>query len=142
MELKPYQKKVVEDLSLFLDYVEKENDYAVAYTKYRQDKGFRVDGLDPKALPLYKNTIPNCPHVCMKVPTAGGKTFIACNALKPIFDKFPITKEKVVVRLVPSVTILDQTINNLSNPDHPYRQKIESLFNGRVEIFTKDKLLQ
>jgi len=142
MELKPYQKKVIEDLSLFLDYVEKENDYMSAYKKYREDQGIPVDAINPKALPPYKNTIPNCPHVCMKVPTAGGKTFIACNALKTIFDKFSPTKEKVVVWLVPSITILDQTIKNLSNPDHPYRQKIETHFNGRVEIFTKDKLLQ
>lgn len=142
MELKPYQKKVIEDLSLFLDYVEKENNYTVAYNKYREDRWFRVDPLDPKSIPSYKNTIPNCPHVCMKVPTAGGKTFIACNALKTIFDKFSPTKEKVVVWLVPSITILDQTIKNLSNPDHPYRQKIETHFNGRVEVFTKDKLLQ
>lgn len=142
MELKPYQKKVVEDLSQFLEYVEKDKDYTIAYKKYWQDKGFPVDSLDPKAIPPYKNTIPNCPHVCMKVPTAGWKTFTACNALKPIFDTFPITKEKVVVWLVPSITILDQTLKNLSNIDHPYRQKIETLFNGRVEVFTKDKLLQ
>jgi type III restriction enzyme len=37
---------------------------------------------------IQKNNVPRVPHVCIKVPTAGGKTFIACNAIKTIFDAF------------------------------------------------------
>jgi type III restriction enzyme len=61
--------------------------------------------------------------------------------LKTIFENYPKVQEKVVVWLVPSNTILNQTIKNLSNPDHPYNQKIRSLFNGRFEVFTKEQLL-
>ncbi|CAN5231856.1 DEAD/DEAH box helicase family protein [soil metagenome] len=82
------------------------------------------------------------PHICIKVPTAGGKTFIACNALKTIFDAFEPSKPKAVLWLVPSITILDQTIKNLKDPSHPYRQKINSHFGNRVEVFDKAALLQ
>ncbi len=142
MELKSYQSQVIADLREYLEYIERFDDYSEAYSKYRKDKWFKVDNLDPKALPSYQNIIPKCPHICAKVPTAWGKTFIACNALRTIFDAYPALREQVVVWLVPSRTILDQTIKNLSNPDHPYRQKIETHFNGRVEVLSKDDLLQ
>jgi type III restriction enzyme len=94
------------------------------------------------AIEPYKNNIPRVPHVCIKVPTAGGKTFIACNALKTIFDAFDYDKRKVVVWLVPSITILDQTIKNLKDTLHPYRQKINTHFGNKVEIYDKAALLQ
>lgn len=142
MELKSYQKQVIQDLRTYLEYIERFWDYGEAYNQYWKDKWIRVDDLDPKALPSYKNTIKQCPHVCTKVPTAWWKTFIACNALRTIFDFYPALKEQVVVWLVPSRTILDQTYENLKNPDHPYRQKIETHFNGRVEVLSKDDLIQ
>jgi type III restriction enzyme len=43
---------------------------------------------------------------------------------------------------VPSITILDQTIKNLKDTTHPYRQKINTHFAGKVEIFDKATLLQ
>ena len=49
----------------------------------------------------------------MKVPTAGGKTFIACN-VKPIFNYYH-GKPKVVAWFVPSDTILKQTLRFLND---------------------------
>ena len=94
------------------------------------------------AIEPYKNNVPRVPHICIKVPTAGGKTFIACNAIKTIFDAFAYDKPKAVVWLVPSITILDQTIKNLKDSNHPYRQKNNSHFGNKVEVFDKAALLQ
>lgn len=143
MELKPYQQKVINDLAEFISFVEKFQRLDLAYKEFWNSKGvFIRDAMHPEGLPAYKAVIPGVPHVAMKVPTAGGKTFIAANALRTIFDSLPPTKEKVVVWLVPSITILEQTVKNLSNPAHPYRQKIDTHFNGRVEVYEKDDLLQ
>ena len=49
---------------------------------------------------------------------------------------------KAVIWLVPWSNLLDQTVASLSNPDHPYRQKLNSLFNHRVEVYEKKDLLQ
>ncbi|MDD4730001.1 MAG: DEAD/DEAH box helicase family protein, partial [Dysgonamonadaceae bacterium] len=38
--------------------------------------------------------------------------------------------------------LLQQTVGALSNPEHPYRQKLNALFNHRVEIYQKEDLLQ
>lgn len=92
----------------------------------------------------YIEKIPNTPHVCVKVPTAGGKTFIAVNALRSIYDAAEYHGEKkprFTVWLVPSTAILEQTLKNLQNPEHPYRQKLNVLFNGRVNVYEKDDVL-
>jgi type III restriction enzyme len=75
------------------------------------------------------------------VPTAGGKTFIASNALKVIFDHLPAEQPKVVAWFVPSDSILKQTYKNLSNPEHPYRQRINTHFNNRVVVVDKETAL-
>ena len=62
--------------------------------------------------------------------------------MKTIFDAFAYDKPKAVVWLVPSITILDQTIKNLKDPSHPYRQKINAHFGNKVEVFDKATLLQ
>jgi len=143
MELKPYQQQVINDLSLFLEQVQETKDVKDAFynfwTKHPTAPLFPFAGT---AIEPYKNNVPRVPNICIKVPTAGGKTFIACNAIKTIFDAFAYDKPKAVVWLVPSITILDQTIKNLKDPSHPYRQKINSHFGNKVEIFDKATLLQ
>ncbi|HRP42071.1 MAG TPA: DEAD/DEAH box helicase family protein [Saprospiraceae bacterium] len=143
MELKPYQQQVINDLSLFLEYIQETKDVKDAFHNFWS--------LHPKtplhpfpgtAIEPYKNNVPRVPHICVKVPTAGGKTFIACNAIKTIFDAFDYDRPKAVVWLVPSITILEQTIKNLKDPSHPYRQKINSHFGNKVEVFDKETLLQ
>ena len=138
MELKNFQKQVISDLNRYCELLNSTNSVVKAYNDYWLEKGVRV-GFD--AIPTYKNIIENTPHVCFKVPTGGGKTFLACNSLKTIFGNLPSKKAKVVVWLVPSEAILTQTLKNLSNPAHPYRQKIESDFNGRVQVYSKQQVL-
>jgi len=143
MELKPYQQQVINDLSCFLEQVQETKEVKGAFYNYWANHPrtplFPFSGT---AIEPYKNNVPKVPHICVKVPTAGGKTFIACNAIKTIFDAFEYDRAKAVVWLVPSITILDQTIKNLKDTSHPYRQKINSHFGNKVEVFDKSALLQ
>ncbi len=143
MELKPYQQQVINDLSSFLEYIQETKDTKEAFcnfwAKHPRTPLYPYSGT---AIEPYKNNVPRVPHICVKVPTAGGKTFIACNAIKTIFDAFDYDRPKAVVWLVPSITILDQTIKNLKDTSHPYRQKINSHFGNKVEVFDKSALLQ
>ena len=138
MELKDYQANVLADLSKYLEILlECKGHLPSAFSKYWKDRGVLNQ--------TYKNNVKEVPHVCVKVPTAGGKTFIAVNALERIFSAFAEynpTRLKFVVWLVPSLTILEQTVKNLSNIDHPYRQRLNDLFNGRVQIYEKADVLQ
>ncbi len=137
MELKDYQQSVISDLESFFEYLDRYEYVGKAFQMFWQDKGVTMDA--------YKHAVQGIPNVCVKVPTAGGKTFIAVNALRPIFENFTKVnpaQPKVVVWLVPSITILDQTIHSLSSADHPYHLKLKTHFNGRVEVFTKNDVLQ
>jgi type III restriction enzyme len=143
MELKPYQQEVINDLSLFLETIQETKNVADAFTDFwTMHPKTPLQPFPGKAIEPYKNNIPQVPHVCVKVPTAGGKTFIACNAIKTIFDAFHYDRKKAVVWLVPSITILEQTIKNLKNVNHPYREKINSHFGNKVEVYDKQALLQ
>lgn len=143
MELKPYQQQVINDLSLFLDRIQETKDVKEAfYNFWTQHPNTPLFPFAGTAIEPYKNNVPRVPHICIKVPTAGGKTFIACNAIKTIYNAFDYDRPKAVVWLVPSITILEQTIKNLKDPSHPYRQKINSHFGNKVEVFDKETLLQ
>ena len=138
MELKNYQKKVMDNLSSYMNCLNKSENLISAWREYwfRQDINVGFGGV-----PSYKDSISGVPHVCMKVPTGGGKTFMACSAIKRIYEAMPLDKPKVVVWLVPSDPILKQTIKTLSNTSHPYRQKLDLDFSGKVEVYTKEQLL-
>lgn len=142
MELKSYQQKVIENLEEYLEYVQEHKNVSTAFNQYWEDKIGAYNPLDNTGMQPYKNNIPKAAHVCIKVPTAGGKTFIAVNALHSIFSAYDTSKTKAVIWLVPWSNLLQQTVNALSSPEHPYRQKLNALFNHKVEIYQKEYLLQ
>lgn len=137
MELKQYQRNVLSDLQEYLALLYERQDLTAAFADFWMSKGVPVGaGL----FPPYKNVIPGVPNVCFKVPTGGGKTFMAACSIKPILDSMPRLPYKVVVWLVPSDSIMEQTLSALRNPDHPYRQRINQDFGHRVEVYTKEQV--
>ena len=134
MELKTYQRQVIADLNRYLELLGETKDYIASFRLFWQEKSAPTLG-------SYQDVLPGVPNLCFKVPTGGGKTFLACNAVRPVFDALPFTKTKAVVWLVPSDAILTQTVKALKDPRHPYRQKIDVDFGGRVEVYTKQELL-
>ena len=138
MELNNYQRQVMRDLSAYLNCVNESANLHSAWRKYWFDKDVGV-GLG--SAPRYNDSIEAVPHICMKVPTGGGKTFMACASVKRIFNAMPTGKPQVVVWLVPSDSILTQTIRTLSDVNHPYRQRLDQDFAGRVGVYTKEMLL-
>lgn len=138
MELNRYQQEVMRHLTSYLQCLNQCRNMTSAWREYwfRQDINVGFGGV-----PAYNDTIKGAPHVCMKVPTGGGKTFMACASIKKIFDAMPKDKPKVVVWLVPSDPILNQTIRALTDVNHPYRQRLDQDFSGRVGVYTKEQLL-
>lgn len=143
MILKSYQKQIIDDLALFLEKLKERRNIAEAFNAFwMSHPRTPITPSFGEAVEPYKNNVPNCPHVCIKVPTAGGKTFIAANALSAIFKELDPARPKIVVWLVPSNSILEQTIRNFSNPRHPYREQLNSDFANKVNVFDKRMLLQ
>lgn len=142
MELKPYQKLVLDDLTLFLENLQKNKNISSAFSNFwSEHPRFPLQPLKGQVLQPYNSQVKRVPHVCLKVPTAGGKTFIASNAIKTIFDAFDHSKHRAVVWLVPSDPIFEQTYRRLSDPSDPYRQKINIHFGNKVEVYDKESAL-
>ncbi len=140
MELKNYQIANLQALDRFLGCVEQCNNIAKGFTAFWQTNNPAITPAAGSIITPYKDNVQGAPHVCMKVPTGGGKTFIAAAALKIAIDHTN-PPYKVVVWLVPSNAILEQTLRNLRNKQHPYRQRIDTDFQNRVEVFDKQQAL-
>ena len=138
MELKSYQKEVIADLARYLELVVELQSPSKAYQALWSENNVMV-GLG--GMPAYVNDLPGVPHVCAKVPTGGGKTFIAASAVNTIFSAVPQRRAKALVWLVPSDAILTQTRKALENPAHPYRQRLDRDFGGRVQVYSKEQAL-
>ena len=144
MELKNYQHQTLRDLDDYIHVLNESNSLSEAFRRYWEEcRGVSFHRIDSNYLGPYSNTVRNVPRVTLKVPTAGGKTFIACNAIGRIFQSLQIGDfPKVVAWFVPSDTILKQTLEKLQNPAHPYRQAIDTLFNHKVTVVDKETALQ
>ncbi|MBO5639354.1 MAG: DEAD/DEAH box helicase family protein [Oscillospiraceae bacterium] len=129
-----YQDEVIADIDAFLNAVSSTGSITGGWRQYWAAK-------DIDEAVHYQNKIKNVPHICTKVPTGGGKTYIGCRSLRHIFSQLLPTKEKLVIWLVPSDSILTQTVKALSDPGHPYRRKLDADFAGRVGVYTKEMLL-
>ena len=140
MELKGYQQTNLDALDRFLSCVDKNKDTAKGFYEFWQTNNPPLTPFPGTIIEPYKDNVKGAPHVCHKVPTGGGKTFIASAALKVAMMHInPLYK--VVVWLVPSNAILEQTLRNLRNKQHPYRQRIDIDFQNRVEVFDKQQAL-
>ena len=141
MELKIYQQSVLDDLDLYIEELDKQPTIKAAFRTYWANKGISVDSIESEYLRPYNDEITGVPNITIKVPTAGGKTYIACRALKHIFQTYSNDKPKVVVWFVPSDPILKQTYNNLHNPNHPYRRALDVDFGNKVNVVDKESAL-
>lgn len=139
MELKKYQERVLYELNSFASLYNLLKNPVSAYKQYWRNIGVETG---TKEMPDYVDSVPGIPNVTLKVPTGGGKTFLACAAISIIeskkFSKCPINS---VVWLVPSDSILKQTLKALQNINHPYRQYLDREFNHRINIYSKEDAL-
>lgn len=69
---------VIQDLSRYLELLLEKQSAGVAYTALWNEKNVMV-GLN--GMPNYNDVLNGVPNVCFKVPTGGGKTFLACNSI-------------------------------------------------------------
>lgn len=133
MHLKQYQTETLATLSQFL---RDSKIYGIshAYTAHAVD-----NPNNPYAGTEYKplDGTPDAPSVCIRIPTGGGKTILASHAVK-IASDYTERDFPVVVWLVPSDTIRQQTVNALKNPSHPYRTAINEQFGGTDSVKVLD----
>jgi type III restriction enzyme len=81
------------------------------------------------------------PNVVLKVPTGGGKTYLAVNGVSRIMGRYLGRNTGFVLWIVPNEAIYTQTFKTLKNRQHPYRQALDRAAAGRVRIMEKTDTL-
>ena len=102
---------------------------------------------EAKDLPLSRFAVPfsprtdgagrPVPNVTLKVPTGGGKTYLAIEAVSRIFGRYLNTNTGFVLWIVPNEAIYAQTLKHLKDRDHPYRHALDRAAAGRVRVLEK-----
>lgn len=137
LSLKKYQQRTLAELQTFLENA----------ATLKGERGIRLaflDQLGDDAKP-YKPIagIEESPFICVKIPTGGGKTLVASHSIKVIQDNYLQDKNGVglVLWFVPSDAIRSQTLSNLRNRNHPYRESLDLQFNNNVKVLTIEEAL-
>ena len=123
LSLKEYQERTLETLTSYYQNCLRLQNANTAFYDLTERPYASVNGL------------PGMPYVCLRLPTGGGKTFVACHAVDITASELLKTESPIVLWLVPSNPIRDQTLNALKNPNHPYRDAFRSARHN-VEILT------
>jgi type III restriction enzyme len=122
-ELKVYQKNTLDTLRSYLEQVR----YSGAENAYHQIKELsvynKIKGLE------------DVPYVCLRLPTGGGKTYLASNTIPLVAKTYLETETPMVLWFCPTTTIKTQTIETLKNPRHPNREVLEKAFGGNILVF-------
>jgi type III restriction enzyme len=88
----------------------------------------------------YVDRLAGSPSVCLRVPTGGGKTLIAAHSIAIAASSYVNTDAPVVLWLVPSDMIRQQTLKALSDVSHPYRQAVMQRYGDRIKVCDLDSL--
>ena len=119
LQLRQYQERSLDALEGFLKLA----------TQHGAQMAFILQTNRPY---LAVRQLPGLPYVCLRIPTGGGKTLMACHAMGIAAKTFLQIDRAVCLWLVPSNTIREQTLAALRNREHPYRQALDSRFAGQV----------
>jgi type III restriction enzyme len=77
------------------------------------------------------------PHVCLKLPTGGGKTLLAAHGVDRILVSHFRQMTGFVLWIVPSEAIYTQTKRQLADRTHTIRQTLDRASAGRVKVLEK-----
>ncbi|MBM3859492.1 MAG: restriction endonuclease subunit R [Verrucomicrobia bacterium] len=136
--LKDYQQRVLDSLREYLRESVRTKSPRDTFEKMVK----RSDGTFQQYFPVPMPELSGLPYVCLRVPTGGGKTLLASHAVGIAQKDFAQVDRSLVLWLVPSNTILDQTAKALSDNRHAYRRALEIGVGGPVEVLTIDEALR
>lgn len=77
------------------------------------------------------------PYFCLRVPTGGGKTWLAAKSVALVNTHLLRTEHSVILWLVPSKAIREQTMRALKTRSHPYHCALREA--GPIEVLDLDQ---
>ncbi|MBR6888003.1 MAG: DEAD/DEAH box helicase family protein [Selenomonadaceae bacterium] len=126
LQLKTYQQETLSTLEKFLSTARLIGS-AAAFAENRNAPSY-----PPEYFPLPK--LEDAPYICLRLPTGGGKTLLGAYAIPLAAENFLARENPLVLWLVPTDTIRQQTLKLLREPRNFYRQVLDAAFKS-VKIF-------
>jgi len=130
LQLKGYQAKALESLGTYLRACDELKSADDAF--YQTTRSIWGQGIPYRPV-KQPSELADIPYVCLRLPTGGGKTFLACHTVALANYEYLKRENSIVLWLVPSNTIREQTINALKDKNHSYRQALDSTL-GQVAV--------
>ena len=145
MRLKDYQRRVLDAVAEYLNLLADWRGKAERAARIEPDITFdwarrAWEELERRRKPYLarRNGLGEpLPSFCLKVPTGGGKTLLAIRALDLVNSRFRCRRFGLVLWVVPSTQIYNQTLRALRDRDHPYRQQLDLASGDRTRILEK-----
>ena len=131
--LKGYQQRAMDALAAFLSNAKNSGNVEQAYNETLASQEL------PPA-PYRDFQFESVPYVCIRIPTGGGKTVLASHSIVTAGKHYLEVEFPVVLWLVPSTTIRQQTVEALKKNGHPYREKLDQAFNHQVLVLDVDEV--
>ena len=132
--LKRYQQQTIDVLEQFL------GDARLMPVEQAFEKSLVQQG--KVAYPYRHYSFDQVPYVCLRLPTGGGKTVLASHAIKVATRAYLEQDYPIVLWLVPTNTIQQQTLEALKQPGHPYRAELDRAFDQRVRVLDDSEVTQ
>lgn len=134
--LKDYQTRALEALEKFLTTA-RSGSVEDAFLQAQLDQ--KID----KTVLYHPHGFGDMPYICLRLPTGGGKTVLASYAVSVVKKAYLEQDYPVVLWLVPTNTIREQTLDALKTVGHPYRQALENEFGlDRLRVFDVGEVTQ
>ena len=112
---KTYQQQVLESVEAYFKACHELPSASLAFTATTERLWGRGNPYNPLAgFPA------DMPYFCLRVPTGGGKTWLAAKSVALVNTHLLRSEHCVVLWLVPSKPIREQTIKALKDRNHPY----------------------
>jgi type III restriction enzyme len=144
--LKKYQEKVVSEFTAFFEESRiAHGDYEAAPPQYKSMIDW-VQVTFNKCHKVYRDQPVNglkehYPRMVIKVPTGGGKTLLAVEAIREYQTRYTGKRTGLVVWVIPTETIYSQTIAKLKDKANPLRQSLDQSSGNRTLIVEKGQRL-
>ncbi len=112
---KRYQQQVLDSVEAYFKACHELPSPSIAFTATTERLWGRGNPYNPlSGFPA------DMPYFCLRVPTGGGKTWLAAKSVQLVNTHLLRCEHSVIVWLVPSKPIREQTIKALKDRNHPY----------------------
>ncbi|CAH1385615.1 DEAD/DEAH box helicase [Candidatus Nitrotoga sp. M5] len=112
---KTYQSQVLDSVEAYFKACHELPSPSIAFTATTERLWGRGNTYNPLS-----GFPPDMPYFCLRVPTGGGKTWLAAKSVQLANTHLLRCEHSVILWLVPSKPIREQTLRALRNRQHPY----------------------